>query len=99
MNKITIIQGDTLSLNVRLKNVDLSTVDAVYFSCEELGVCKKLELVDGVYELELSCDETCNFKKTVCCYDLTIRFNGNKVKTIQYRERLEVLPKVNKVIL
>lgn len=96
---LEIIQGDTFSLTIRLENVDLDTIDKVYFSCNELGICKEFVRNEDVFELDISCDETCNFEELICCYDLTVKFIGNKTKTIEYRGKLTVLEKVNKVTL
>lgn len=99
MNEIKIIQGDTCNVTVRFSNVDISLIKKVYFSCKELEITKELMLVDDRYVLELSCNETCDLKKTICCYDLTVYFQDESVKTVEYRGRLTVLEKYNKVMI
>lgn len=94
---IEIIQGDTLSLTIRLENVDLTAIDQVYFSCSDLNITQAFVKKDDVFELNIDCEETCKFKPSVCCYDITIHFNNNTVKTIEYRGQLKVLKKVNVV--
>lgn len=96
---LTIIQGDTLSLTIRLENVELTSIDKVYFSCSELNITKAFEQRDDIFELNIDCEETCDFKPSVCCYDITILFTNKKVKTIEYRGKISVLKKVNVVKL
>lgn len=94
---IEVIQGDTLSLAIRLENVNLSSIDKVYFSCSEFNITKAFEQKEDVFELSIDCDETCNFEPLTCCYDITIHFTDKTVKTIEYRGKLTVLKKVNRV--
>jgi hypothetical protein len=96
---LELVQGDTFLLNVTLENVDLDQIEKVYFSCKELCLCKEFVRNGDVFELEISCDETCNLNKTICCYDITAVLAGNKVKTVEYRGTIQVLEKTNKVIL
>lgn len=97
MSEITLIQGDTLEKQIILKNVDVTTIEAVYFSCKELNLCRECIRTGEIFKLEISCEETCQFKTQTCCYDITIKFKGDKIKTIVYRGRIKVLPKVNEV--
>lgn len=94
---LEIIQGDTFGLTIKLENVDLDTIEKVYFTCDTLKISKEFERRDDAYYLEISCEETCNLNKIVCCYDITAFFVGNKVKTVEYRGTIRILEKVNKV--
>lgn len=95
---LEIIQGDTFSLTIRLENVDLTTIDKVYFSCKELGICKEFFRMEDAFDLDIPCTETCDYKKTVCCYDITIKFNSGRTTTVEYRGKLKILPKVNEIL-
>jgi hypothetical protein len=96
---ITLIQGDTYSREIEIKNVDLELIEGIYFSCEKLGVCKKLNFnsEEKIFELKLTSLETQSFPKINTNFDLTIVFIDNTVKTIQHCESLVVIEKRNKV--
>lgn len=95
---LEIIQGDTFSLTIRLENVDLSTIDKIYFSCKKLGICKEFRRMNDAFDLDIACTETCDYNVTMCCYDITVKFKSSRTTTVQYRGKIKVLPKVNEIL-
>lgn len=97
--RLEIIQGDTFLLTVKFKNTNLDSIDEVYFSCKELGLVQAFVRNGEYYDLELTCDQTCEFKPVICCYDITVKFKDTRTKTAEYRGSLRIYEKVNEVVL
>ena len=97
--EIRLICGDSYQKNIIIENVDKSMIEDVYFSCEKLHICQKLEYISETnkFRFFLSREETKVLEKGVYDYDITIKFVNNIVKTIPYRYLFVVLPKINKV--
>lgn len=97
--EINIIQGDNYQKNVLVEDVDLSYIEGVYFSCSRLNICKKLPYDSDIarYVFSLTADETKAFPPIISDYDITIKFTDEKVSTVSYRGRINVLPKINEV--
>lgn len=97
--EIKIIQGDYYQKNVSVKNVDSTLIEGVYFSCDKLNICKKLEYDNDIekYKFILTPQETSELKPIICDYDITIKFTDDKIKTPSYRGSVVVLPKTNEV--
>lgn len=99
MHEIVIVQGDNYNLEVELENMNLDIDIDIFFSCEKLGICKKL-YYDETYKsyfLSLLPNETENLPKGTYDYDLTIKMS-NSVKTFQYRSIIVIQEKTNKVV-
>lgn len=96
---IEIIQGDTYQKNVLIENVDLSLIEGVYFSCKELNICQKLEYDNDInrFVFLLTANQTKDLNPIYTDYDITIKFNDSKIKTVSYRGSCSILPKINKV--
>lgn len=98
-SKLVIIQGDTFYRQVTFEGVSIDKISGVYFSCAELGVCKKL-LYNEEYqnwELELTSSETENLQEFSGTYDLTVEFFDKRITTVIYNGLLSVKEKQNKV--
>ena len=96
-NIITIIQGDTYECEISIEGVLVEIIDRIYFSSNQLNVCKELEKRDGKFVLKFTPEETMNFETGNLSYDFTIYFTNNAIQTAQYRNRISILPKINKV--
>ncbi len=96
---IVIIQGDTYQKNVIVDGVFLSAIEGVYFSCGKLNLSKKLEFDGSInkFVLILSSEETASLKPVVTDYDITVKFEGNKVQTGVFRGKLIVSEKNNPI--
>lgn len=97
--RLQIIQGDSFDREVYVEGVELEKIEGIYFSCEDLGICRKLTYYDeeGYFGLSLSPEETILFPKINTNYDLTVKFVDEKIATATYCSQLTVLPKINKV--
>ena len=97
--EIRLICGDSYQKNIIIENVDKLMIEAVYFSCEKLGICKELEYIANTnkFKFFLSREETKVLEKGVYDYDITIKFLNDIVKTVPYRASLMIQPKINKV--
>ena len=96
--RLKIIQGDSFDRQVYLEGVKVEEIEGIYFSCKELGICKKLPLIDNeFFSLNFTVEETKKFPKIETDYDLTIKIIGEKVRTEIYNSQLTVLPKKNVV--
>lgn len=96
--KIEIIEGDSYKREITVEGVDSSLIEGIYFSCEVLKICRKLSFEEGVYILSFTPEETEKMGKFQGNYDLTVKFIGNIINTIQYRSPFIILPKNNKVM-
>jgi len=97
--EILVVQGDSYQKNVIIENVEPINIDAIYISCKDLAINKQLTYnnEEQRYEFFLSADETMNLKSMLTDFDITIYFTDGKVKTISYKAKINVLPKINKV--
>ena len=97
--KIEIIQGDSYTRNITIQGVDIALIEGIYFSCETLGICKKLEYDDEQkkYILSFTSEETNNIAKFEGNYDLTIKFIDDQINTVQYQSPIFIRKKNNKV--
>lgn len=100
MKKIQIIQGDSYTLEVDFEGIIIDLIDSIYFTCNELSICKQLEkdIENNLFRLSIDKNETKEYSNGVYNYDLTIKFVDNNVKTVQYRSILVILEKNNKVV-
>lgn len=99
MHEIVIVQGDNYNLEVELENMNLDIDIDIFFSCEKLGICKKL-YYDETYKsyfLSLLPNETKDLQKGIYDYDLTIKMS-NSIKTFQYKSTIVILEKNNEVV-
>lgn len=94
---INIIQGDSCVKEIQIVGLSLDLIEGLYFSCEKLNLCKKLELQDDIYVLEFTSEETMNFPKIYTTFDLTINFVGGSTKTVLFCDSFNVYEKRNKV--
>lgn len=96
---ITLIQGDSYQKKVKIEGVEPEVVEGVYFSSNKLEFSKKLiyNQIEEKYIFEFTPEETQALPLGRGDYDITIKFIDDKIKTICYRESIEVLPKINKV--
>lgn len=95
---LEVIQGDTLMLTIRLENIDLSTIDKIYFSCSDLNLIEEFEKnEDDSYKLVVGSNVTKSFIPSTYNYDITINFSDNRVKTIEYCGEINILKKTNTV--
>ena len=97
-SKITIIQGDSYERYITIEGIDLDLIEGVYFSSAKLNCSKKLFLKNTDYVLSFTPEETMSFPVFNTNYDLTIKFVGNKVNTVQHHSIITILPKTNKVV-
>ena len=95
--KIEIIQGDSYKREIVVEGVDNELIEGIYFSCNDLNICRKLDFNDGVYILSIFPQETQEIKNFQGNYDITIRFADNTINTIQYRSPFVVKEKNNQV--
>lgn len=96
---IVVVQGDSYQKNLIVEDIDPITIDAIYISSRDLKISKQL-VYDGdthKYVFTLSPQETENLQSMSTTFDITIYFADGNVKTISYKARIEVLPKINKV--
>lgn len=98
--KIKIIQGDTYTLDIDFEGITLDLINNIYFSCDELSICKKLNkyVEENLFRLFISSEESKEYPSGVYNYDLTVEFAGETVKTVQYRSIITILEKNNKVV-
>ena len=96
-NIITIIQGDTYECEVTVEGIVAELVDKIYFSSNQLNVCKMLDKRDNKFILKFTPEETMKFSTGNLSYDFTIYFLDNTIQTAQYKARISILPKINKV--
>lgn len=94
-HKITLVKGDTLSLNITINDVDIELIDKVYFTCVQQNIRKELILQDNQFMLNIDPSQTALFKEVISDYDITIVFKNGETYTSIYRANLVVLPKVN----
>lgn len=93
---ITIIQGDSYDRTITIEGIDTELIKEVYISCSELNLCKQLiKSPDGSFTFSLSSEETKGFKEFYGNYDLTVKFNNNKIKTLLYKSFIKILAKTN----
>lgn len=98
--ELEIIQGDSFELYLSINDVNYADIDNIYFTSSELKINKKFELVDSDFILILSSEETLALSPIISTdYDITVYFNDSTVKTVQYRGRIKVYEKTNKVTL
>ena len=96
--KISIIQGDSYTREIAFEGIDIELIESIYFTCDKLSICKKLEKDENLFILYISSNETINYEVGTFDFDLTIKFKNNDTKTIQYRSIISILEKNNKVI-
>ena len=97
-DQINIIKGDSYEKTIEFTNIDISLIENVFFSCKELNLQKKLDLVnEQYYSLTFSSEETQNFESTSGSYDLTVFFKDKKIKTVIYQSIIKINPKNNMV--
>lgn len=96
---IRIIQGDSYQRNVILENATPESIEGIYISCKALSFTKQLvyDDIDDKYVFHLAAEETEQFKPTDTHYDMTIYFVDKNVKTLSYKARFVILPKINVV--
>ena len=96
--RLQIIQGDSFDRQVYVEGVETDKIEGIYFTCEKLGICKKLVLTkDSYFALSISAEESSKFPKIDASYDLTIKFIDDKIQTATYCSQISILPKINKV--
>ena len=96
--RLQIIQGDSFDRQVYVEGVGTDKIEGIYFTCEKLGICKKLVLTkDSYFTLSISAEESSKFPKIDASYDLTIKFIDDKIQTATYCSQISILPKINKV--
>lgn len=96
--RLQIIQGDSFDRQVYVEGVETDKIEGIYFTCEKLGICKKLVLTkDSYFTLSISAEESSKFPKIDASYDLTIKFIDDKIQTATYCSQISILPKINKV--
>lgn len=97
---IRIVQGDTYNCEIEIQGLDIFLIENIYFSCEQLNICKKVEFDEElqVYNLTFNSQETENFKNGVFNYDLTFKFFNDSIRTVQYKSTITILKKTNKVV-
>lgn len=95
--EISIIQGDSYQKSIEITNVDTELIESIVFSCKALNLTRELtkSLIGNKYELYFTSTETAAFSVLNSNYDLTVKFNDGKIKTIIYNSFIEVLPKNN----
>ena len=96
-SKITIVQGDSYERYITIDGISLDLIEGIYFSSDKLNISKKLILKSNVFVLSLTSEETKDLPVVNTNYDLTIKFNNNKINTIQYQATISILKKNNKV--
>lgn len=94
-NKLRLVKGDTLSLNISLTDVDIELIDKVYFTCAQQNVRKELTLLDNQFMLNIDPSQTALFKEVTSDYDITVVFKNGETSTVIYRSGFTVLPKTN----
>lgn len=94
-HKITLVKGDTLSLNITINDVDIELIDKVYFTCVQQNIRKELILQDNQFMLNIDPSQTALFKEVISDYDITIVFKNGETMTTIYRSSFIVLPKTN----
>lgn len=94
-NKLKLIKGDTLSLNISFTEVDIDLIDKVYFTCEQQNLKQEFTLQDDQFMLNIGPERTSLLKEITSDYDITIIFNNGETITSVYREGFMVLPKTN----
>lgn len=94
-HKITLVKGDTLSLNITINDVDIELIDKVYFTCEKQGINKQLNYIENQFNLTIGPETTILFNDMICDYDITIVFSNGETMTTIYRSSFIVLPKTN----
>lgn len=98
-SKLEIIQGDTFYREIEIEGVSNDLIESIYFSCNELNICKSLTYDSNVeaWVLQINSNETDEFAKFNGTYDLTIKFSDQKITTVVYNGLLIVKEKQNKV--
>lgn len=95
--EINIIQGDSYTKNVIIKNVDHELIETVNITCKALNVDKDLtyDSTTNKYIFNLSPEETSEFKVMLTNYDLTVTLINNRKKTVCYNSVFRVMKKNN----
>ena len=57
-NKLKLIKGDTLSLNISFTEVDIDLIDKVYFTCEQQNLKQEFTLQDDQFMLNIGPERT-----------------------------------------
>lgn len=96
-NEIEIIQGDSFEATLTINGLtDLSAVSRVCFASDFFGISKPLTQEGDNFVLRLTPSETIQMKVGISDFDITLTFYDDNVATVIYRDKIRVLPKVNK---
>lgn len=96
-NEIEIIQGDSFEATLTINGLaDFSVVSKVCFASNYFNVSKTLTQEGESFVLKLTPNETMQMKVGISDFDITLTFNDDNVATVIYRDKIRVLPKVNK---
>ena len=96
---VIIIKGDTYEKRITLTNIDNTTIEGVYVSCEALDLSQKTtyDNVNSCYVFRLDTTDTSVLKETTATYDITLKLTNDEIYTLLHKGLLKVIPKVNEV--
>lgn len=95
--KIKVIQGNSLTREFEIKNINLDYVYSIEIDCKELNLYKELFMnEEGKFIFNLTSDETSKMPDIHTTYNLDVVFIDGSHKTIFYEEQFIILPKSNR---
>lgn len=92
IQQLSLIKGNSLNLAVKINCID--TIERVVFNCPSLGIVKDLSLLNELFVLYYSADQTSSFPVGVFKYSLTLHLKTNGVRTAIYNSTIAVQPAV-----
>lgn len=98
MDKVVIIQGDSVEAALRLEGYDVENVEELILECDALKMKYNLkESTDSeIWLLNIPAADTENLKVGCFKYNIVAIFNSGRVKTVLYNADLEIQFKENK---
>jgi hypothetical protein len=92
---LEIIKGDTLTLNINVKN-GLDLINKMFFSSKVLGIQKEVEYFgENVYQVVISAEETKKFNVSQASYDITVVKKNEHIQTVIYNGYIYIQEKEN----
>lgn len=95
--EILFIQGDTFYKEMIVEDLHPDRIENIYFTCEDLNLCKPCIRSNNIFVLEFDSEETKDLKPYLGTYDLTLKLTTSEVITIGHNFPFIILDKKNEV--
>lgn len=92
IQQLSLIKGNSFNLAVKINCID--TIERVVFNCPSLGIVEDLPLLNELFVLYYSADQTSSFPVGVFKYSLTLHLKSDGVRTAIYNSTISVQPAV-----